>query len=108
MGALAGAAAGEARPLHQAGARLRGPRPQGDRAAPQTQIKGTGPFFSVQAVLEAKRRALGLDRLRVLLRLLDPELLGELARLVHLGDDVAAADQLAVHEELRDRRPARE
>ena len=31
--------------------------------------------------------------------------LRELPRLVHLGDDVAAADQLAVDEQLRDRRP---
>jgi hypothetical protein len=34
--------------------------------------------------------------------------LGELARLVHLRDDVAAADQLALDEELRDRRPVRQ
>src|SRR5262245_8526079 len=39
-------------------------------------------------------------------RLLLDELL-ELAGLVHLGGDVAAADQLAVDEELRDRRPVR-
>ena len=39
---------------------------------------------------------------------LDAERLGQLAGLVHLGDDVAAADELAVDEELRDRRPLRE
>ena len=39
---------------------------------------------------------------------LDAEDLSELAGLVHLGDDVAAADQLAVDEELRDRRPLRD
>ena len=41
-------------------------------------------------------------------RRLDAERLGQLARLVHLGDDVAAADQLAADEELRDRRPVRQ
>ena len=39
---------------------------------------------------------------------LDAERLGELAGLVHLGDDVAAADELAVDEELRDGRPVRQ
>src|SRR5829696_4715720 len=38
-------------------------------------------------------------------RRLDAHHLGELAGLVHLGDDVAAADQLALHEQLGDRRP---
>ena len=37
-----------------------------------------------------------------------PSDLGELAGLVHLGDDVAAADQLALDEQLRDRRPVRQ
>ena len=36
----------------------------------------------------------------------DAEGVSELARLVHLGDDVAATDELAVDEQLRDRRPA--
>src|SRR4051812_24035803 len=39
--------------------------------------------------------------------LLRPQDLLELAVLEHLGDDVAAADQPAVDEELRDRRPLR-
>src|SRR3954451_20499464 len=39
---------------------------------------------------------------------LDAERLVQLAGLVHLGDDVAAADQLALDEELRDRRPVRQ
>ena len=39
---------------------------------------------------------------------LDAEHLGQLAGLVDLGHDVGAADQLALHEELRDRRPVRE
>ena len=45
-------------------------------------------------------------RLGLVVRLLDSEQLCELARLVHLGDDVATADELAVDEELRDRRPS--
>ena len=40
--------------------------------------------------------------------LLGAERLVQLAGLEHLGDDVAAADQLAVDEELRDRRPLRD
>src|SRR5690242_10098123 len=50
-----------------------------------------------------RRRRL-LDRLAVLRRL-DAERLLQLAGLVHLHDDVAAADELAVDEQLRDRRP---
>src|SRR5262249_25683025 len=41
-------------------------------------------------------------------RLLDAEQRRELARLVHLAHDVAAADQLALDEQLRDRRPVRD
>src|SRR5687768_6515601 len=36
-----------------------------------------------------------------------PQHLLQLTLLEHLGDDVAAADELAVDEELRDRRPVR-
>ncbi len=43
----------------------------------------------------------------VVLGHLHAEQLGQLAVLVHLDHDVAAADQLALHEQLRDRRPAR-
>src|SRR4051812_40214455 len=64
-----------------------------------------------EAVLDAQRR--GLDGLTLGGRLrggrrLAAEPLGDLAGLVHLGDDVAAADQLAVDEELGDRRPVRQ
>src|SRR4051794_13233969 len=66
-----------------------------------------------EPVLDPERR--GLRRLdlgrggRVVLgRLLRAEKVGQLAGLVHLGDDVAAADELAVHEQLRDRRPVRD
>ena len=38
----------------------------------------------------------------------DAERRRELAGLVHLGDDVAAADELALVEQLRDRRPLRQ
>ena len=53
-------------------------------------------------------RASGAAPRRGVLGRSTPSDLGELAGLVHLGDDVAAADQLAVDEQLRDRRPVRE
>src|SRR3954469_25248833 len=55
----------------------------------------------------ARLRGDGRRLRRVVLRL-DGERLGELAGLVHLADDVAAADQLAVDEQLGDRRPVRD
>ena len=56
---------------------------------------------------ELLERLVGEEDLRVLhLRALDPQHLLELAALVHLQDDVAAADELAVHVELGDGRPA--
>ena len=64
----------------------------------------------VVADLEGRGARLGRDRRlggRVGLRL-DAERVGELAGLVHLGHDVAAADQLALDEQLGDRRPVRD
>src|SRR3954447_10528314 len=59
-----------------------------------------------ETVLDLHRRAFRLGAVRRLRGLrLDAEHLGELARLIHLGHDVAAADQLPLHEQLRDRRP---
>src|SRR3954451_19316361 len=55
----------------------------------------------------ARLRGHGGRLRRVALRL-DAERLGQLAGLVHLADDVAAADQLAVDEQLGDRRPVRD
>ena len=57
----------------------------------------------------ARRSVRGSGRLerRDLRRRRAPSACGQLAALVHLGDDVAAADQLAADEQLRDRRPAR-
>ena len=55
-----------------------------------------GPWAGAAAAAAARRPARST-----------PKRLGELAAGVHLGDDVAAADELAVDEELRDRRPVR-
>src|SRR5581483_1387459 len=74
-------------------------------APPAPGPGGRAPFS--EAVLDRQRRGLlDVRRLRLLRRgVLEAEHLLELARLVHLGDDVAAADELAVDEELRDRGP---
>src|ERR1700760_3238419 len=65
----------------------------------------------LKPVLDAERRGLRGLRLRCGLGrggVVQAERLLKLARLVHLGDDVAAADELAVDEQLRDRGPVRE
>ena len=82
------------------------------RAAPPTGVASARR--SAEPVLDLHRAAPAPDvgaRGRVGLRAsagrVDAERLRQLAGLVHLGDDVAAADQLAADEQLRDRRPAR-
>ncbi len=81
---------------------------------------GDGPLGGTgregRALAERHRRArlrpAGKDAMRFgrgdPLGLLDPEQLGELARVEHLLDDVAAADQLAVDVELGEGLPVRE
>ena len=77
------------------GARRRA-RPEGVRAPRPLRL---------EPVVDLQRRALdGVRRLR-LGGLLDAQRRGQLAGLVHLRDDVAAADQLALDEQLGDRRP---
>ena len=71
------------------------------RRAPGSKRSATAGSRSIAA---APRRA-GRPRSGARSRRSRPRALLELARLVHLGDDVAAADELAVDEQLRDRRP---
>src|SRR4051812_11689476 len=61
----------------------------------------TASRASAQVVLDAQRgrRSVATRRSRLLGRPLDAERLVQLAGLVHLGDDVAAADELALDEE---------
>ncbi len=60
----------------------------------------------LEQILDAERHRLGVLRLRGARATgFDPEELLQLAGLIHLGDDVAATNQLALDEQLRDRRP---
>ena len=87
--------------------RLRQARPLTARAFAGRDLDRRPRAGLVQAVLDRERRArVALGRGARLP--IDAEGLGELAGLVHLRDDVGAADQLAVDEELRDRRPVRQ
>src|SRR3954469_16760122 len=77
-----------------------------------TTLIASSSTSALETILEAERRRrrsrLHRRRLRIFLGLLDTEEVGELAGLVHLGDDVATADELAVDEQLRDRGPVRD
>ena len=79
-------------------------RPQVARVRPERPAGGSARGVSRRPGSTIRRRP---DARAGTPRVLAEDLL-ELARLVHLGDDVAAADQLAVDEQLRDRGPARE
>ena len=96
LGPFGGAAVRGRRPLALLARLPRGGRGGGDR-------RPRPPRPLVQAVLDRQRR--GLVAGRLVRRLLDAERLGQLAGLVHLRDDVAAADELPAHEQLRDGRP---
>jgi hypothetical protein len=109
--------AGEAAAQHPQPARDAGVRdlPMGERrravgALPARCREALGAVD--QVVVDGERRGAGLGGRRRVLRGagrgLDAERLGELAGLVHLGDDVAPADQLALDEQLGDGRPLRQ
>ena len=107
LGPFGGARAGRRRPL----ALVAGLPGRGRRRG-RGRVHQARPLGAVEVVLDRQR---GSARLRADGRLigrvgrrLDADHLRQLARLVHLGDDVAAPDQLAAHEQLRDRRPVRQ
>src|SRR6202042_2023354 len=98
------AASGRAPTGHRRQTATRRPDPPASGGPPPDRVRA--PFYALEAVLDRQRRRLdrgGLGLRRRRLGTLNAERLLELAGLIHLGDDVAAAHKLAVDEQLRNR-----
>ena len=89
------------RAAHGAGRRLTAPGAGERRWSRSAARRARAGPRSAAAAPRSRRRGAGVGGCST------PSVSASSPRLVHLGDDVAAADQLALDEQLRDRRPVR-